>query len=271
MTTANCRIVPYNDGDDASLTTDSAVSGFEVVNVQNSIRGRSWRSTSSAGQSFVGVWPANRVVNHFSLHRHLCHAGSVQFRLYSDAGASSLVYDSTALSATCYTSSDPYTWSTGTNDPYLTDSAYWLWFANQTARSFRVTFSGTPSQAYWQVGRLWIGRYFEVSINPDQGYSLGLQDVTDRNRSRGASLRTNVGEIYRTMSLDFSTAAWNDGATWQQFERRAGTGREILVSVFPGDGTSLERDNIMVGKLSNLSPMQRFVTWVTKKVQIEES
>lgn len=269
MTTANARFVPKNDHDYATLSSSGGgglATGTTLENTQNTTRGKVLRTASNASFTLTGTAPGTRTASHFSMHRHLCHAGAFRLQLLGGSG-----YDSGTISAKTYTTSDPYTWSDGTNDPFLTESATWLWFPETTYTSYQLTLSGTPSQSYWQISRIWLGRYFEMGLNVDEGYSLGWADQSDRNRSRGGSLRTNRSEMWRVMNFDFSNVAWDEASTFQQFERNVGTGVEFLTSIFPGDGTSLERDNFMPGKFPSLSPLARYVTWLTKKIQIEET
>jgi hypothetical protein len=273
MTTANLRIVPKNDWDDATLTPSAAaVVGYEVTNTQNTIRGQVWRTTSNAGQSVTAVFPDARTLSHFSMHRHLCHAGSVQIQLYSDAAATTLVYNSTALSATPYTASEPYVWSQGSNDPLKTYAPFYLWFAEQSSiRAAKITFSGTPSQNYWQVSRVWLGRYLELGINPQYGFQLGQAENTDRERTQGGSLRTNAGEQWRTFTFDLNDIADTELATWVDLRAYAGTSKDVAISAFPGDGTRLEELHTLAGRLSNLNDIGRQVNRLTQRIQIEEN
>lgn len=270
--TTNLRIVPKNDWDDAVLTpSDSAASGFAVENTQNTIRDKTWRTTSNASQSVTGVWSASRTISHASMHWHLNHAGSWRVQLYSDAGASVQVYDSGAVSATSFTASEAYTWSEGSNNPFLTKAPTWLWFTPTAARSIKITFSGTPSQDYWQVSRVWAGRYLEFSSSPDFGAELGVEDLTDRQRTQGGSLRTNESETWRTMKLDLHNVRPTEYATLLDIMDYATTSKDVVVSVYPGDGTRKEALYTMAGRLSNLNSIARQVSRYTGRIMIEEN
>jgi hypothetical protein len=267
------RIVPKNDSDDAVLSVSPAAqSSFDVDNVKNTVRSKVWRSTSTATQTITGVWSANRTVSHFSMHKHLEHAANVRLQLFSDAGASVQVYDSTAVSATPYTASEPYVFSTGTNNPFLTNSPYWLWFSEQLARSFKVTLSGTPSQAYHQVSRLWLGRYMELDVGASYGLQLGIEDNSDANTTRGGSLRTNFGAYWRTLSFDLSDISPDEYATWMDIMTQAGRSRDVVVSVYPGDGTRQEALHTIAGKFRSLDALG-FPQYgqITKKVVVREN
>ena len=273
MTTDNLTIVPKNDADDAVLTVSSAVTGFEAVNTQNTVRSRVWRSTSNAGQTFTGVWSASRTISHASLHAHLCHAGSWRLQLFSDAGATVQVLDATggATSATSYTASEPYVWSEGSNDPFRSNSPTWVWFAETLARSFKLTLSGTPAQAYWQIGRLWLGRGLRLAVNPAYGLQLTIVDNTDTDITRGGSARTNLGAYWRMLQFDLQGINDNEYATWMDIMTQAGRGRDVLASVFKGDGTRKEALHTIAGKFPSLDTIARQVSWLTKTVSIREN
>jgi len=268
---ANLRIVPYNDHDDATLTTSAApATGYAVTETQNSTRGRTWRTTSNAGQSISGTLAASRTVSSFFMFLHTAHGGNVRLQLYSDAAWVTQVYDSTAVAAIPYTTDEAYVWSKGSADPFKTESPYWLYFTAIACQSYIITFSATPTATYWSASRLFLGKYFEAAVNPDYGLQLGYADITDRNRTQGGSLRTNVGAIWRTLSMDLNGINENERGTWMQIMRQAGTGRDVVASAFPGDGTSRERDHTINGKLVSLDALGRQVSRLTKRVQLEE-
>lgn len=270
--TANLRIVPKNDWDDATLTPSATEeSGFDVENTQNTIRDKAWRTTSNASQSVTAVWSASRTFSHFSMHRHLCHAGSVKLELFSDAAATVSVYDSGAVSATPYSASESYTWSEGSNNPLLTSSSYWLWFTPTAARSAKITFSGTPSQAYWQVSRIWAGRYWQPTRNFARGLNLGRGDLTDAETTQGGSLRTNESESWRVLNGELTGITATEFATLSDIYAYAGRSKDIVVSVYAGDGTRKEERYCFAGKMTALNDIGRPSVVFTSRINIREN
>lgn len=283
MTTANLRIVPRNFHDEATVTTSSAATGFDVTNTQNTARDTVWRSAVSTTTTVSGTFSRNRVVNFFGMFRHRNHGGSIRVQLYSDAAWTTQVDDTGTVAInkivggsgdTAYAwGDDPY--GAGQYDPLLTDSPYWFWFAtSRTIRSYKATFSSISSTywpgTYWQASRFWVGLGFEVAINPVYGAALGWQDETDRNRTRGGSLRTNLGAKWKTIKWDFDAIAENEVPVWLDILANAQTGKDIVVSLFPNDGTRKERDHIIAAKLSALDPIGRQVNRLTHSMQAEE-
>jgi len=267
------RIVPLNHHDYATLTTSAAsVTDFGIEHTQSSIRDHLWRTTSTATQSFSGSLTADREANSFSLFRHTAHGGDIQLELYSDDAFTTNVYDSTALAASCFPASGIYDWGDFNNDPQLPNAPYQLWLgADYTFRSYRVSFSGTPTAAYWQASRACLGKAFEFTINPNYGASLGFATNTDRNRSRGGSLRTNRGEIWRTFKFDLGWVDELDRETLVDLFATLGTGVDFMVSMYPEDTTRKERDNMMMGKFASLNSIQQQISWMQSTLQIEEN
>lgn len=271
------RVVPLNFHDAATLSTSLApVTDFPAEDTQNSIRSKGWRSPDLTTQYIAGTLDADRTATHFSLFRHTCAGANVRLQLYSDAAWTTQVYDSTTVAVRNVTATDPYDWGVdplgiGQNDPFVTEAPFWLWFAATTFRSYKVTFSGTPlASAYFQVSRIWLGRYFELARQPIFGASIGPVDQTDRNRSIGGSLRTNLGAVWRTMTLDLSGVNEDERATWGKLGRYLGTGRDFVLSLYPGDGTEKERDHTLNVKFLALDPILRNTAVYSKRLQLEE-
>ncbi len=275
--TANLRIVPLNHHDAATLTTSlTPATGFPVLNTQNSTRGLVWRTPSNAAQTLSGTLPATpaRTATFFGMFLHTAggvgSTGTVRFQAYSDTGLTAQIYDSTALAANNITPSDVYDFGVSSNDPFLGSWPFWIWLPETSQiRSYKISFANIPG-SYLQVSRIFIGKHFEAAVNPDYGMLLGYLDNSDRGRSRGGSLRTSLGASWRTMDMNLNGINENERAAWLDIMRYCGTGRDMVVSGFPLDGTRLERDHIFNGKLSALNAIGRQVNRLTDRVQVEE-
>lgn len=274
MTTGNLSI-GFNDHDDATLSCSVVPpAGFEAENTQNTDRADVLRTADLTTFSVTGVVPETRTASSVFLFRHLLAGASVRWQFYTDAGATTPATggDSGTVAALCYTASETFQFSTGTNDLNVTESAFWYHYAAPvTYRSYKLTVSGTPSAAaYFQIGRIAVCRMFQVAVNPDYGVRLGLKDLSRPYRTDGGTLRVARGEVYRTLTVDLSGVYEYERSIWVQIMRNAGTGRDVVASVFPGDGTTLERDYTMNGMFSSLDDIGRQVSRLTKRLQLEE-
>lgn len=271
MTTANLRIVPYNLHDDATLTTTGATvaTGFEAEHTQDSVRSSLVRTTSGSAFAIKGTLATSCKASAFGLFRHTAHGGTIRLRLFTDAAWSSSAYDSTALNADRFTTSATFGFGQSNTDYMKTNAPYSLFFTLTTFQSYQIDFGGTPTAGYWQACRAILGEHFEFAVNPSWGASIGFADNADRDRSRGGSLRTGGGEIWRTMQLDLAEIQESDRETVLDILEYLGTTRDCMTSLFPGDGTRLERDNTIWGKFANLNAIGRQVSYLTGRLQLE--
>lgn len=280
---ANIRIVPRNFHDEATLATEFApVAGFSIDNTKDRQRSRVWRSTDGSDQYISGVYDDGlpRTVDHFSMFSHRCHGGQFRLRLYTNNNWTSLAYDSGLTDIINVVPTDGLDWGIdpygdGTNDPLITEAPFWLWLETPVEHlSFRYYFSSNVSTygyAYWQACRFFLGLTYELPYNIIYDNALGFIDATDRARSRGASLRTNVGPNWREFNADIKRLPDSDRAGWFDIKKRVGTGRDFVLSVFPENGTRKERDYFMNCVFKTLDQMVRYLpTWLSSRIQIEE-
>jgi hypothetical protein len=246
----------------------AAAAGFAASNTQNTQRSRVWRSTAGTSQYVRGTFADGlaRTVSFFGFFLHRCHGGKVRLQLYSDTAWTTQVYDSTALDVINVVPSDGANWGIdpyggGAIDPFLLDAPYWLWLTATACKSYKITFSNNVTTytgtAYWQVCRFYVGKWIEVQINPDYGLPLGYESLNDRNRTRGGSLRTNVGQRWRQMTVDLANVRENERAAWLDIANYCGTGRDFVISLFPEEASRRERDHMLNGKFSALGPIVR--------------
>jgi hypothetical protein len=277
----NLRLATRNAFDAAtlSLSTTSELAAFPLTAMKKTARDTVWRSSDIATQVVRGTWNGDGFVpGMFAMFRHNGTGGSIRVQLYSDAAWTSQVYDSgTVAIAPTFCAIDGFAWGTDLlgvllTDPYLTEAPYVLYFTPVTCASFQITFSGDGSGwPYWQVTRMWLASYLEATYNPAFGVGLNPTDNSMRSRMLGGSLRSNIGERWRKLDFDLAWISETQRPTFQDAIARVGTGRDVVVSVFPGAGGRLERDYTLNGKLVSAEPitMPNFA-YRSKKFSIEE-
>lgn len=274
MTITKSIIVPYNDHDDATLSVSiaEASTDYAVENTQNSVRDDVYRSASTSTVSITGVVDETRSASCAYLFNHLLLGANIRFQLFSDAAATSQVYDSGTLSATWWTAGESYTWSLGSNDPYAREAPFRVYLTSPTSyRSYKWTFSGTPTYAsYYQVSRIVVGKYMEFDARFDSGAGIGRVSLGDDGRTRGGSNRTNVGDSYATLNFDVIGTPTTKLATWHDIIRR-GPGYDVVTSLFPQNGTRLEVITTRCGKLASLDALDNRVLHFTSRMQLKEN
>lgn len=276
--TANLRIVPLNHWDAATLSTSAApATGFPITNTQNSTRELVCLTTSNAAQDWLGTWAASpvRTATFFGMFLHTLggpgSTGTIRVRFYSDAAWTTQIYDTTALAANNITPTDVYDFGIGSNDPFAGTWPYWLWFTETAAfRSVKISFANIPGAAL-QASRIFIGKHLEVTYNAAYAGTLGWVDSSDKNRSRGGSLRTSVGPSYRVMDNALPWVPEAQRGSWLDIQRYCGTGRDFVMSLFPLDATRLERDYLLNAKFKALDALGRpSKNRLSARLQVEE-
>lgn len=273
----NLRIAPRNFHDEATLTSADELTSLPATNTQQVRRGLVYRSSSATTPmvAIKGTLASARRVNCFAALRHNLYAASLQLQLYSDAAWTTQVYDSTALAAADLIAG-AYDWGytpAGTNsqfDPLVTEAPFRLFFAEQTVQSYQLTVSGTLGAAYAEIGRIFLGRYLELAINPSYGLGLGWQTSSQQVATRGGSLPTNDGARWRTLTFDLNAIGEAQRPTLLDIMAQCGLTRDMLVSVYPEDGTRRERDYTMNAKFTSLAPIARQPAFHTLKVAMRE-
>jgi hypothetical protein len=268
---AQLRIVPYNHHDDATLTeVGTSLADFGPTNTQNTLRGRVLRTSSGAGYTLRGTLAATKSATCLALFRHTAWGGDIQVELFSDAAWTTSVYDSTALPAECFTPDANFDFGFPGGDPFTKEGAYVHWFAEESFRSYEITFSGTPTAGFWEVCRVYLGKAFEFAINPDYGAPLGYEDNTDSNRTLGGSQRTNHGEQWRTLQLELNSLRETEREPLLRMVRRLGKGRDFVISLFPEDGTTMEEAYTINAKLSAINPIVRQISRLQNRLSMQE-
>lgn len=277
------RIVPRNFFDEATISASAEVTGFEVENTKNEIRTRVWRTPDGTNATVQGTYTdsTDRFPTFFGMFLHRCHGGDIRLQLFSDTAYSSPVYDSGVVPIINVTVTDGMDWgvnpfpgySEGSIDPFIEYAPYWIWFDPVGIQSFQIDLSSHSSdfnRDEWQVSRFYLGRHVEMLRQPDFGMTLGRADITDRNRSRGGSLRTNLGASFRTMEMNLGAMDEDERAEWLDIMQFTGTGRAFVLSLFPEENSRRERDHILMCKFTSLNAIGREVNRLTHRIQIEE-
>jgi hypothetical protein len=278
---ANLRIVPYNFHDDATLTADPvAADKFPVTNSQTTARDQVFRSTGLDDQVIKGTYSGDgRRANAFAFFRHNAHAGTVRLQLYSDDAWTTQVYDSTAITADTFGAFDSlgdFDWGfdflgSAADDPLALESPFILYFDTTEFLSYEITFSGFASGlGCLEVGRIWLGKYFESAINPAYGVALGVGENTSRVRTHGGSNRTTQGARWRTFAIDLNYMDEADRPIWLDIMQKLQTSRDFVLSLFPGAGGRQERDYLLNGKFTTLDAIYYQQAFRTKRLQGEE-
>jgi hypothetical protein len=254
--TTNLRVIVENEADDATLTASPAlVSTLPVTNLQEPSRALVARTTSLATQDINGALSSARIISACAMTRHnLTSVGTWRLRLYSDAAWATLVYDSGNVVAAPGKALGDIEWGVDALGASMFDG--WehtfstMWFAPVAAQSFKITLSDAANpDGYIQASRLYVGRYLEPMINFEWEYSLTWAEATTLERTAGGTLRSDGQEPYRRIAIQLNDLTDSDRPKFADWARKRGLRGDVFVSLFPQNGTQLERDHSMAAKL----------------------
>jgi len=281
--TANVRLAPRNFWDLMTLSGSIApATGFEYTNTQNTDRSSFWRSPDATGQSLKGSMASGSItINWAALFMHHCHGGSAQFRAWSNNDWTGTLLVDTGTNAVYTPVSTGYDFGfadvadSDTHDPLGTESPYSVFFAQAAGvKSVQWDFSSkstTYGYAFWQVGRPFVGNYWEPTVNPDYGLSYGLGQNDESVRTRGGSKQGSRGGRWATVDMNFNSISEDEMPTALDIMKIAQTTQDMAISLFPGIGGRQERDGTINGTFSSLDAIGRQVSRLTKRMQIEEN
>lgn len=290
---SNLRIAIKNHlDDDDNVGVTSQALNFPYTNTMKKSRGLVWRSVGNdtdsgnplADQTFIYNWVAGpRSANVLAVFGHNLAGGTVRLVLISGIGSpSSTVYDSGAVTVPSaddsmaganYGLGGSTSAPTDRDDMFGNSTPFVLYFSAVEFDEAHITFGTGPlstSDGYLQAGRMWLAMYKEPGRSADFGAQLSWETNTQTGRTRGGSLRSNNGEVWRKLDLDLSSVIPTERAFFDDLQRYSQTSRDIFISVFPGKGGRDERDYQLNGEVVTLNPMIYEFNYRKTHLSIEE-
>ena len=194
----------WNNLIDASgvvFTPTSETSGLPVENLANELRTKVWRTgTSTAAENVVIDFGSAQSFGCVILLDHDLSAADSAIALEANSADS--------WGAPAFTQS-----LTRVAGPI---SAF---FATQSYRYCRLKFTKSAAGQTRQIGRLFIGAYYECARNPDAGgVDIKHVDLSKSGKSIGGQRYSDVRSLYDEIRLDFSRL---DDAQNDQFDALA--------------------------------------------------
>lgn len=256
---SNLRIITPNDGDAATLSASPAlVATLPQANLQDVSRAKVARTTSTALQYYSGTWTTPRIISAAAIVRHnLTSAATWRLLLYSDAALTAVVYDSGNVVACPPKALGDIEWGVDAlgaslfSDWALAFSS--MFFSPTTAQGFIIAVTDAANPAgYFEISRLFMGRYLSADYNFDWGFGLQWIEDTTQQRTDGGTLRSDASEPRRRMSFRLSALSASDRPKALEWARKSGLRLDSFISLFPADATALGRDCAMAGKLTSM-------------------
>jgi hypothetical protein len=216
----------YNNLIDASgvgiSSTSQASTSLAPANVAHEFKTKVWRTgTSVAAESITFDLLSAKDVTSLILFAHTLTGSdtSLELRASTDNFAASdvliatLTYAASTIKAT---------------------------FSVQTYRYWRVKFTKSAAGESRDIGRIFLGTYYETPIQPDwDGVKITPKDLSAKTRSAGGQTYTDRRSRYRTVTTDFSgvSTTMKDGI--KTVTDLTGTATSLFLQVDPNGATEL--------------------------------
>lgn len=256
----NLRLLAQNKADVATITASVGTTlsaNLPITNLQKYNNSRVARFTSISDSGIKGNFSSKNVINCVALWRQtFTPTATWRVRFYDavDQGGT-LIYDSGGVNAIQGKSLDELDWGidplnmgalAGTGQPVTV-----LWTADYEVRSFLINVYDPAANLYFDIARLYIGRYFEPQYNGDWGLKHSNVDNTTQFRTHGAGMWSSTVAKYRKISFGLSNLTPKDRTTIMEAFDYAGKTKDIFISIFPENGGILEHDYSFAGKFVN--------------------
>jgi len=286
MSIANIRFLYDNDAfDAATLTASSEATGYEVSNLQDQRRKKTWRSTSVTGEyiSINAAITANMIalINH-----NLTYEGTFRVTATnSDDYVSNLLLDETF---------DGWetVWGYGEGgyglhgyggvplesemDEVFTDNVriYYFSAGSITASYWRVYFTDDDNaDGYIELGRIMLGSYFEPTNNFTYKWGFTPVDRTKVDYTKGGQPVRYVRTKRYDIELHFPTVTRTD--RWENFLELIGSygiRKDIILQLFPKGSGGKKIFTSLYGRLKDVSPLtETFADWSEVTLNFRES
>ena len=233
---SNLRIGYQNRAASAALVASpDAVTTMPVTYLQTSMRGKVFRSTSTAAQDFILDWGGTAYdLNMVAFNRtNLVDGDTWRIQLYSDVARTISLYDSTTVAV--FASGLFSGWD------YSFCSLYFPLMSGVKAIKITVN-SPTNPAGYMQMSSLFVGQYIEAQYNPVYGMSFGFGTDEQGERRR-------EGALDMVVNSDAQHSTWFDfGRECQVLPNR--TPKSFWISKFPGIGGVKERNHAGMFRLA---------------------
>jgi len=114
----------------------------------------------------------------------------------------------------------------------------WIPTVQVNCRGFKIElFSAGSATSYFEIGRLFIGKYIQPTYNIGYGHSLTWEETTKQYRTEAGTLRSDISLPYRKFDFNLGTITEADRILLQHEFRNVGLRKDLFVSLFPEDSS----------------------------------
>lgn len=242
----NIRFITNNGNKDSAIFATSSAVGLPITNTQNENRAKRWRSLDDPMDSP----PADGLVQVITVVTAITIDGLggivlSNTNLTVDADVTVALKDGVStvdtLPMECL----------GLNFDGTT--TWVLWFDNGPIDQWEISIDDTGNPAgYIDIVQIIGGPYFTVRYNMAAGAEIEYQEDIEHKITKGKTPRSfGTGVIRREISIDLPLVVAEDRAALLDAMLATGMRDSLFVSMYPGEGGSIERNHQFVAKRLN--------------------
>lgn len=268
---ANALLAYRNRVDDATLTGGSWAATLPLTNLQDRLLSKVSRttSTSTSATQFVTSLAKGYTISVVALCRHnLSSTALWRVRAYSDAGLTSVVYDSDTVEVWEATLDslqlewpEDNFWS---GRPGAEDLVGYYWNAIHVlpaavyARYWKVEITDTANPSgFVEVGRLFLSEAWMPVLNMSYGASIGYNNRTEIEEAWDGTEYFDRRPAYRTAQFQLDNMGTSEAMNRAfDMQRLAGVDKEVLFMWDQADVQHLIRRSLL-GRVRELSPIEQ--------------
>lgn len=227
------RFLATNLWDTATLTANSAATGFPAANTTTRHFDEAWRSTGLSAEWLKADLGADTAIKAIAIRYSNLRVG-----------------DSLSIQAQTAANGDDWDGTPAlTVDLSITITAAMVskglivynWSAAQTARYWRILMTATGhADGYIRVGRVYLGSYVEPSLDYDKDYSVEDVDPSTIIESETGHKFVNALSTYKRIALAFSSMSAADKAIFEALRDALGKKYAFFVELDPASNLTAE-------------------------------
>lgn len=276
----NVRIIYDNAADRATITASSTAGVLVASNMQDDRKSVVWRSTSTSA-TITLVWPSVETITGVALpFCNLTVTSTIRLKGYTGTGPYTLVMDTGDVLAAPNATLGIFNWGStalGTNTYAYGGGTYGrCWIPIYDIRSLTkleiIITDTSNTQGYIECSRVVAGNHWSPRYNVGYEIPVTLNDSSSTTRNDAADLISEIGPMYKSISLGLSSMVDMDRSKLMSIIRGNGKSKPIFVSVFPNNiDTDKEQTYQIYGKIAQSGSINYInLIQYTSQIDIEE-
>ena len=255
---ANLRILHDNAANRVSSLSASTTSGsLAAANLLTDRKAEVHRATATS-VTYTATWASPELMSMVALaFTNYTSTATIRVRAYTLAADASPAVDTGAVLACGYSPLGLWPWGTvplGVNAFSYGGGTYGRAYFTAGAYEKLVIDIVDVDQplSYVEASRLIVGAYWSPEYNAAYGATARVNDTTANTRSQSGDLRSDVGTVSRSLSINLEWIAEADRPRLWNILRGSAKSGPVFISLFPEDADpELEQAHQIYGKLAS--------------------